>query len=271
LSDDLLRLIDQIYDAALDTTGAEKLAQIVANAPRRGPSRRTMRLLPHIQRALQIHHQLGAAAEERHIGFDVIDRLGIGSIIVAANGKIRYANAAAERVLARGDGITVVQGCLRTADPRQNGPLAGLIAQAAETALGNIGSAGGVVKIARAGGGPIMLMISPLHTRTNAPAQILPSAIVTFTDPDRIVAIPPAVLAETYRLTPAEARLLAAFVGGQNLAGYARSAAISIGTARVHMKSVLAKTGFHSQVDLVRAVMVDPLIRSRGPAPPASD
>jgi DNA-binding CsgD family transcriptional regulator len=59
-------------------------------------------------------------------------------------------------------------------------------------------------------------------------------------------------LAESYRLTPSEARLAAHIAGGGSVAGYASKYGVSQGTARTHLKAVFAKTSVHRQSDLVR-------------------
>jgi DNA-binding CsgD family transcriptional regulator len=75
------------------------------------------------------------------------------------------------------------------------------------------------------------------------------------------IVIPWQALARRWRLTPAEARLLAALAAGQDVAGYAGANAIGVGTVRTHLKQIFEKTGHHSQVELVRAVLSDPLMR----------
>jgi DNA-binding CsgD family transcriptional regulator len=56
-------------------------------------------------------------------------------------------------------------------------------------------------------------------------------------------------------LTPAEAGLVAALVGGNSLAQYATRTGRSLGTLRAQLKSVFAKTGTHRQAELVAYAM----------------
>jgi len=53
-------------------------------------------------------------------------------------------------------------------------------------------------------------------------------------------------------ISVAEERLLASIVDGKTVADHAASKAISINTARTHMRRLLEKTGASNQVDLVR-------------------
>ncbi len=77
------------------------------------------------------------------------------------------------------------------------------------------------------------------------------------------------MLARACRLTPAETRLLAALLAGRRLSEYADGAGITVGTARIHLKNVLGKTGFHRQIDLVRSVVSGSLAMVSLDDPPA--
>uniref|UniRef100_Q01TQ7 Transcriptional regulator, LuxR family n=1 Tax=Solibacter usitatus (strain Ellin6076) TaxID=234267 RepID=Q01TQ7_SOLUE len=56
-------------------------------------------------------------------------------------------------------------------------------------------------------------------------------------------------------LTPAEIRLAIALFKGQSVEAYAREAAISINTARWHVKQIYAKTGVKRQAELVQILL----------------
>ena len=58
-----------------------------------------------------------------------------------------------------------------------------------------------------------------------------------------------------FDLTPSEARLTRLLVDGRSIADVCRTLAITEATARVHLRSVFAKTGVKRQVDLVRMLL----------------
>jgi len=221
-------------------------------------SRRVMAvLLPHIQRACQMLHRLGAAAEHRRLTLGLLDRLQMGSIMVNADGHIRWANAVAERVLRRGTELTVHCGYLRTADPRHVRQLERSIFEAAE--LG--GSAGGLLHIHRAAGAPLSLLIAPLQ----APfllSKAGSSTLILFSDPDARPVLSSEAVASTYALTKAENDLLLSLVAGETLTEYSLHRDVSYNTTRTHMARILRKSGFRRQTDLIRTVMSNPLLRS---------
>ena len=65
---------------------------------------------------------------------------------------------------------------------------------------------------------------------------------------------------ELFALTPAEGKLAKAIAGGQKLSDVAHLLGLSSESARVHLKSIFAKSGTHSQSEL--SVLLD---RMAGP------
>lgn len=70
----------------------------------------------------------------------------------------------------------------------------------------------------------------------------------------------PSLLATWYELTHAEARLLSHLASGKSLNGAAQTCAITVGTARIHLKHILQKTGFHRQTDLLLDLLSKPMM-----------
>jgi DNA-binding CsgD family transcriptional regulator len=62
----------------------------------------------------------------------------------------------------------------------------------------------------------------------------------------------PAQLARNYGLSPAEVRVFMGIVSGDNVTAIAKAAGIGRETVRSQLKSIYAKTGTHSQSDIVR-------------------
>jgi DNA-binding CsgD family transcriptional regulator len=78
-------------------------------------------------------------------------------------------------------------------------------------------------------------------------------------------------LATIFRLTGAEARILAAMLEGQSISEVARRYKISASTARTHLQRLFAKTNNHRQSDLIRhATNAIPPLRA-GPRVESSD
>jgi DNA-binding CsgD family transcriptional regulator len=75
---------------------------------------------------------------------------------------------------------------------------------------------------------------------------------IMLSDADRKVRLSPPDMRELFGLTPAEAALAAALGEGLTVQGYAERHGVSVGTARIQLKSIFSKTGATRQPELVR-------------------
>ncbi len=89
-----------------------------------------------------------------------------------------------------------------------------------------------------------------------------PAAVVFVSDPEQRQETPAALLQQLYGLTPAEARLAEAMAGGGPLKAAAERFGVTLGTVRIQLKAVFAKTGTRSQADLVRLLLSGPAVLS---------
>jgi DNA-binding CsgD family transcriptional regulator len=220
-------------------------------------------ILPHIERALQVQHRIGALANEREVALDVIAGLGVGVIIVATSGRLLFANCVAERALQDGRVLSIRKGQLRSRDPRQQQTLERMIGEAAQTSAGQGLGTGGVLRLS-INGRALNLLVSPLRSATMGYGTGVPAAVLVFSDPDQPSDVSEETLGAAFQLTKAQARLLAAILRGQNLREYAASAGISINTAKTLMQQIFEKTGCGRQTDLIRMIAADPMFRLAG-------
>lgn len=223
--------------------------------------RKAQFILPHLERALQIQHRIGGLAGERHVALSLIDGLGIGVAFVAANGRLLLANRLAERELRSGQALSVSHGRLRAIDHAQQQALDRLVDDAGRTSSGRGLGNGGILSLPRQTGAPLRVLISPFRSEAMDYGPALPAAVLIFSDPNDQKPVPQSVLMRAYGLTKAEARLLAALLAGQSLSEYADSVGISINTAKTQMRQIFWKTGHDRQVDLVRTILTDPVMR----------
>ena len=217
-------------------------------------------VLPHLQRAFQIHERLQALPGREMLAFDVLDGLAVGVAVVDAQSRLLFANRIADGVLSSADGLTVSQGRVRALDARRAGELARAIAEAAGAGSTAGMAAGDMIVIERLSGSKLTLLVAPLgEGRWRGTGS--PAAALVFCETNNTALVPERALAKIYGLTAAEARMLAALATGQRLAEFAAAAHISIGTARIHLKHILSKTGYHRQVDLIRAITRNQVLR----------
>jgi len=221
-------------------------------------------LVPHLQRAVQIHQRLSVAEQERALTFEVLERLALGVCVVEADARVIFANSVARRVLQPGQALTVSRGCLRLRPSAQQRQLEKTVREAASTSAGQGMSAGGFIAVPQPAGPPLSLLVSPYRSRGAGDFPSRPSALVVFADPDSQLHAPEDALAQMFRLAPSESRLVSALIAGQTMADYADRVGITINTAKTQMRQIFLKTGYNRQADVIRAALVNPLIRLAG-------
>jgi DNA-binding CsgD family transcriptional regulator len=205
------------------------------------------RLIPHVQRALQLSARIGRAETERSALFHTLDRLREGVALVDASGRLLYVNRTGEGILAEGAGLRNSSTGLRTETAGDMAILRRLIAGCLN------GSAGGTIRLSRGNQrAQLSVLVAPMPRCASWAGGIRPAAILLITDPDRNLRISSDVLQRDYGLTQAEVALALQILQGDGLSAAARRLGVCVTTARTHLAHVLDKTGTHRQAELVR-------------------
>lgn len=213
---------------------------------------RLRRVLPHLHQAVGLRRQLREERSEREALLEVLDHIPVACLLVNRSARVHFVNSAAEELLARRDGLTISAGCLTSCSGLQTARLRSAIANVA--ASGDDGGSDTHVVIVRPSNrSPILLNLFPIRRgEINRPRGGDSLVAVLTKDPGGNRLEPLASFAEAYRLTQAEARLVALLAEGQGLFQAAQSLGITRNTARTHMRHVYAKVGAHRQADLIR-------------------
>ena len=98
-------------------------------------------LTPHFRRAMEIGRRLENAEPRRAGSVGLLDSLPHAAFLVAAGGRIVFANSAAETLLAEADGLRFVSGYLCATTTDHTARLSSAVARAAGEAPGNVGDA----------------------------------------------------------------------------------------------------------------------------------
>ena len=122
--------------------------------------RRFDALLPHLQRALQLRGRLDQADRDA-AGLAALDALAFGAVICDADGRVRFANPAAEQMAQSGNGLVLrdVDGVMSAVQRQEHLELARLVADAAQ------GGAGGGMAVTDEAGGILFVLVAPLPRR----------------------------------------------------------------------------------------------------------
>lgn len=211
-----------------------------------------VRLLPHMQRALQLRQRLREAELSARVGYSAFEALPGSAVVVDADLNILFANSAAARSLSgRGLPIGIAaashtsHGTRLAIDNRERSSrLRALVLDAAS------GGSGGAMRIEVDAGDderidqlavfvspqPPQLGGQPVRPGELAPVLILISAL------SRPSAPRPSLLSDLFGLSIAEGAVALALLGGQTAESVARERDVSLETVRSQIRTVLRKT-----------------------------
>ncbi len=100
---------------------------------------------------------------------------------------------------------------------------------------------------------PLIIRVLPVDGAARNPffgARVL----LLLVDPDRTSGPQPSMLAQTFGLSPAEAKIVSLLAVGKSVGEIALAQKVTENTVRVQLKSVFAKTGTHRQGELIALV-----------------
>lgn len=206
--------------------------------------------LPHLRRALELTIRLSDADLARRRAASIADANADGLVVVDDLRRILFNNVAAERLLARGDGLCRRRGLLDAQDPVHGRSLAQLVQDAA--LCRNL--RGGSISIGCTNGAlPLAVIVTPLPEDLRGTANPgAAAALISIIDLTARPVPPGQHLAQLFNLSKAEITLALALFEGKRPDDIALQRAVRITTIRSQIRSILAKTGTHRQSELIR-------------------
>jgi len=217
--------------------------------------RRFSLIIPHVRRALLIGkvietHQVKAASLA-----DSLDALSSGMFIVDGTGRIVHANASGNLMVSEANVLRAPGGRLHAVDPVADQALLDIFTTAAggDAALGKRGIA---VPITARSDERYVAHVLPLTSagRRKAGASYGAVAAVFVRKAALDLPSPPVVIAQQFRLTQAELRVLFSIVEIGGTSEVAEVLGIAEATVKTHLHRVFEKTGTGRQADLVKLV-----------------
>jgi DNA-binding CsgD family transcriptional regulator/PAS domain-containing protein len=204
-------------------------------------------LVRHLGRAFVLQERL----QVLEAGEEVLNTLGLGILLLTADGCVVFSNRAADEILRSDDGLQVRRGQLAATQRERDEELQRLV----RYATGRDGSNGcppGVLVIRSSGRPPFHVTASPLRRTPNPFVRTTsPVAVVLITDPAKQKPVAADLLKQAYGLTPREASLAIALTTGQSLDEAAEQLQMRYETARTHLRRILSKTETSRQTELV--------------------
>ncbi len=201
--------------------------------------RLTRRLAPHLRRAIALTDRLATVEDGRDALRDALDLSNAAVFFLGEHGKILFATTAAEKLLARGDGLLVKKGLLHAERPDDDRALGAYLAGQPEDAVSTL---------VRRSSGLVPYSVFLVARATALPAGVSQLAVVTEALVPRTAET---VLRHGYALTSAELRVALRVGRGASPKRVAEELDVSWYTVRAQLRTVFAKTGVRRQAELV--------------------
>ncbi|GAA0587329.1 hypothetical protein GCM10008942_40440 [Rhizomicrobium electricum] len=217
-------------------------------------------MLSRLRRHLRTAYSLGLLTNRDALGCLASTQLARsmvkGLLVVDSECRIHWRNPAADGILASNEGLIEDKGRLRARRTFETARLEALARDAA-------GGRQGVMLVARpAEKHPYGLAFAPVK----ADAGLLPTApirhfvLITVKQMQREIELITARLGELFGFTPAEERLGALLLDGYTLHEAAHLASKALPTVKTQLRSMLKKTGAHSQAELINVFLSLPSV-----------
>ncbi|MFZ1681974.1 MAG: helix-turn-helix transcriptional regulator [Rhizobiaceae bacterium] len=212
-------------------------------------------LSPHLRRALMISELYEEQGSWIRIHNALLDEFAVPVFLVDPGGRLRYRNAAADRLLEEGVCVTVKGGRLLPTSFAQVAGFDSAIDRACmqdDTLLGLRGN--GMVLTDSDGQASAVAYVLPFG-RSDRRRELGPGLAAIFIATDGSARRPSAETLSAFSgISIAEARVALGIAAGKNARTVAAGIGISIHTLRTHLAKIYDKTGLHGQVELAAYV-----------------
>lgn len=217
--------------------------------------RTTLRLLaPHLRRAMLIGGMLDEGRYVLQLYRELMDSIASGIMIVAADGKLVFANSAADKLLSQGKSLTVRHNKLvPISSPHAKG-LDEALARACSGVDTDLGLRGNGIPLPGTDGSSAVCYVLPLG-KSDRRRALGPGLAAVFVSTNA-QGIPPAleVLSALSGMTSREARVALMIADGQTPNEAALVLGISVNTVRTHLAHIFEKVGVNNQMGLAKFI-----------------
>jgi DNA-binding CsgD family transcriptional regulator/PAS domain-containing protein len=243
--------VRDIIAAQIGNTGAQTVVfgihEGIGEKPlRTSHLKRLNRLLEPLGRAAEVQLRLRELGWKSVIAARAFDQVSTGVIVVDADGSVIEMNGLAERVVRRGDGLTIRHGALGAVRVFETAKLSAAIASA--TRPGAPAASGRILIGRRGGKRDYILTVSSLGVKLGFYSD--PMALIIVVDPE--ARCPKADdLSAYFGLSFAESRLAIQLMSGKALGAIAAESGASTATLRTQLRSILKKVKVERQAELL--------------------
>lgn len=212
-------------------------------------------LVPHLIRALRVRNELQRIRGRQRLHMGMLYSLPFAIILLDQTGRIVESSPVAESLLRAEQGLSQKAGRVRATFPDDDVHLQRAIFK---TAIESSARAtyGDTVAVKRQNGGrSLSINVIPIRS-PEVFASVIPVCMLIVFDPERSPQPVVALIKRALQLTEAEAVLASVLFTGISLREAAEQLRLSINTCKSQLKSIYAKTGCRSHVDLAKMLLM---------------
>lgn len=207
-----------------------------------------------LRRAFRIAMRVDALTARGQVTLAALDALPHGVVLLDSEGRVQCCNAVGERLLRKGDGLTVRHGRLAAHDAGAQHRLGDFLHHLAVP--GDAGGGSSWIAVPRRDGKePLILRGVRLSAGRYTFVVEQPTIMLVISDPAALPPPPLAALRQRYGLTAAEGRLAEALVAAGDLRAAAETAGMTYETARWYLKILFQKTDTNRQAALITRLL----------------
>jgi DNA-binding CsgD family transcriptional regulator len=218
--------------------------------------RRMGLLVPHVRRAVLIGKIIDLQKLEAAAFADTLDGLATAIFLVDTGGRIAHANAAGHAMLAENAVVRGSAGKLVAADAVADRILHDILlkADSGDTAIGKTGIA---VPLSSRNGERYVAHVLPLTSGARRKTGMAYSAVAAVFVRKATIDLPHPLetIASTFKLTPAELRVVMMVVQLGGVAEVAPVLGVTEATIKTHLQRIFSKTNTRRQAELVKLVV----------------
>jgi DNA-binding CsgD family transcriptional regulator len=217
--------------------------------------RRFALVVPHVRRALLIGKVINLHKVEAAALADSLDTLASAMFLVDGAGRIVHANASGYAMISETRALRAPNGRLGAIDPVADRAFSGIFA-AAEGGDISLGKRGISVPLLARDNERYVAHVLPLTSGARRQAGVSYGAVAAVFVRKAALdfPLPPVAIAQQFKLTQAELRVLFSVMEFTGITEIAEVLGISEATAKTHLHHVFEKTGTGRQADLVKLV-----------------
>lgn len=217
---------------------------------------------PHLARMTRIQGEIQASRARTNQLSGALHRLRTGIVVVASAGVV-FANAAAEAIFARTDGLALTSRRPKAAVPEEDARLDEALRRAlappwAARRPRQFGPIGSTLTVSRGQSSRgYVLHVMPLAADFGADATLAapdPSAVIAITDPAARAEPTAEIVRRVLGLTATESRFVITLARGGSIKETAEVLDMTENTGRWHFKNIKSKVGVEHHSDLVRLI-----------------